>query len=316
MKPVPTMSRRAGAFLALAFLALVAMLAAPAPSARGEENPRPSTRLETAHGLLEVRRGKDEAECEAADAHIRCSLAILGGRVLFADFWIEVEGILPSPEEPRLVSILVHGGGNCCPAMDVLLDFTGPELVTLEEFGLRDAEARGDGTMVLRKEDGENELGDPVVGVYAYAPGSGRPVLLRKLVEYKPATIGEKTYPYEILADLDLRKPILDAMGTASFAAFRRDIGVQSPVSMLADRYLSGAGCRPHACPNAGGMFLLDRVGGTAVVLRFDDDKSRNGRKVRYWGPFDAMSQIEVEEVEQWLRVVEVDWANVMPATD
>jgi hypothetical protein len=33
MKPVPTMSRRAGAFLALAFLALVAMLAAPAPSA-------------------------------------------------------------------------------------------------------------------------------------------------------------------------------------------------------------------------------------------------------------------------------------------
>jgi hypothetical protein len=200
--------------------------------------------------------------------------------------------------------------------MDVLLDFTGPELVTLEEFGLRDAEARGDGTMVLRKEDGENELGDPVVGVYAYAPGSGRPVLLRKLVEYKPATIGEKTYPYEILADLDLRKPILDAMGTASFAAFRRDTLVQTPVSVLAGRYLSGEGCRRHSCPYAGGMFIIDRVGGTAVVLRFDDDKSRNGRKVRYWGPFDAMSQVEVEEVEKWLRDIGVSWANVMPATD
>lgn len=316
MKPVPTMSRRAGAFLALAFLALVAMLAAPAPSARGEENPRPSTRLETAHGLLEVRRGRDEAECEAADAHIRCSLAILGGRVLFADFWIEVEGILPSPEEPRLVSILVHGGGNCCPAMDVLLDFTGPELVTLEEFGLRDAEARGDGTMVLRKEDGENELGDPVVGVYAYAPGSGRPVLLRKLVEYKPATIGEKTYPYEILADLDLRKPILDAMGTASFAAFRRDTLVQTPVSVLAGRYLSGEGCRRHSCPNAGGMFIIDRVKETAIVLHYDHDVLPNRGKVRYWGPFDAMSQVEVEEVDKWLRDIGVSWANVMPATD
>jgi hypothetical protein len=51
-------------------------------------------------------------------------------------------------------------------------------------------------------------------------------------------------------------------------------------------------------------------------VLRFDDDKSRNGRKVRYWGPFDAMSQVEVEEVEKWLRDIGVSWANVMPATD
>ena len=113
MKPAPTMSRRAGAFLALAFLALVAMLAAPAPSARGEENPRPSTRLETAHGLLEVRRGRDEAECEAADAHIRCSLAILGGRILFADFWIEVEGILRFDvylaEEARHVDLVAMG---------------------------------------------------------------------------------------------------------------------------------------------------------------------------------------------------------------
>ena len=316
MKPVPTMSRRAGAFLALAFLALVAMLAAPAPSARGEENPRPSTRLETAHGLLEVRRGRDEAECEAADAHIRCSLAILGGRILFADFWIEVEGILPSPEEPRLVSILVHGGGNCCPAMDVLLDFTGPELVTLEEFGLRDAEARGDGTMVLRKEDGENELGDPVVGVYAYVPGSGRPALLRKLVEYKPATIDKKTYPDAILADLDLRKPILDAMGTASFAAFRRDTGVQSPVSVLAGRYLSGGGCRPHDCLGAGGMFIIDRVRETAIVLRYDHDVISDRGEVRYWGRFDAMSQTEIDEVGAWLSTVRIDWANILPARD
>ena len=312
MNPARTAQRLAGALL----LALVAILAAPAPSARGGENPRPSTRLETAHGQLEVRPGRDEAECEAADAHIRCALAILDGRVLFADFWIEVEGILPSPDEPRLVSILVHGGGNCCPPMDVLLDFTGPELVTLEEFGLREAEARADGTLMLRKEDGENELGDPVVGVYAYVPGSGRPVLLRKLVEYKPATIGEKTYPYEILADLDLRKPILDAMGTASFAAFRRDTGVQTPVSVLAGRYLSGGGCRPHGCPGAGGMFIIDRVRETAIVLHYDHDVLPNRGKVRYWGPFDAMSQVEVEEVEQWLRAVGIDWANVVPARD
>ena len=313
MKSVRSMPRLAGA---LPLLALLAMLAAPAPPARGEDNPRESTRLETAHGVLEVRPGRDEAECEAAGSSPWCALAILDGRVVFADFWVEVEGIMPSREEPRLVHITLDGGGNCCLPVDVLLDFTGPELVTLKEFGLRDAEVRGDGTLVLRKEDGENELGDPVVGVYAYVPGSGRPALLRKLVEYKPATIDKKTYPDAILADLDLRKPILDAMGTASFAAFRRDTLVQTPVSVLAGRYLSGEGCRRHSCPYAGGMFIIDRVGGTAVVLRFDDDKSRNGRKVRYWGPFDAMSQVEVEEVEKWLRDIGVSWANVMPATD
>jgi hypothetical protein len=307
------MPRLAGA---LPLLALLAMLAAPAPPARGEDNPRESMRLETAHGVLEVRPGRDEAECEAAGSSPWCALAILDGRVVFADFWVEVEGIMPSREEPRLVHITLDGGGNCCLPVDVLLDFTGPELVTLKEFGLRDAEVRGDGTLVLRKVDGENELGDPVVGVYAYVPGSGRPALLRKLVEYKPATIDKKTYLDAILADLDLRKPILDAMGTASFAAFRRDTGVQSPVSVLAGRYLSGGGCSPHDCLGAGGMFIIDRVRETAIVLRYDHDVISDRGEVRYWGRFDAMSQTEIDEVGAWLSTVRIDWANILPARD
>lgn len=309
MKPVQTTSRIAGALL-------LALLAAQVPIAPGEAGSDPPTTLKTAHGLLEIHPSAGQAECEAADSFQPCSLVILDGKVLHAARLIEVDGILPSREDPRLVSIAIHGGGNCCPPMDMLLDFAGPGLVTLEEFSLRDAEARADGTLALRKPDGKNELGDQVASVYAYVPGSGRPTLLRKIVEYLPATIGDRTYPDEILADFDLRKPILAAMGPGNFAAFRRDIGIQRPVSVISDRYVAGSGCRPDACPVAGGIFLLDRVRETAIILHFDDDQDRDARTARYWGPLDTVGRAARAEIEAWLRVVEIDWANVWPATD
>lgn len=270
--------------------------------------------MATAHGLLEARQSVDDEECGPDEMH-PCAVIVLDGKVLFADRIALVEEVLPSRDDPRLVAVTVDHGGNCCPGTDILLDFTGPRLLVAEGFSLRDAEAKPDGTYRLRKDEGENELGDRVLGIYEYRPGSGRPVLLRKIVEHPVATIGKDTYPHAILADIDLRKPLVEAVGVGRFAMLRRDMAVQGPLRVLADRFLVGSGCRAHACPEAGGMFVIDQQTARAIVLHFDAEPPSDG-KVRYWGSLDNAGKLQRAAIAAWLRSHERGWKDVVPSPD
>ena len=301
----PALLRLACAALSCALLAL--------PAGNAPAQPRDAG-IATPHGLLEARESIDDDECGPDGMH-PCRVIALDGKVLFADRIAMLEEVLPSRDDPRLVAIGLHHGGNCCPGTDMLLDFTGPRLVVVEEFGLRDAEARPDGSYLLRRGEGENELGDQVLGLYAYRPGSGRPVLLRKIVEHPVATIGAQTYPHALLADIDLRKPLVEAVGAGQFATLRRDMAVQGPLRVLADRFLVGSGCRAHACPAAGGMFIIDQQTARAIVLHFDEERPSDG-KVRYWGPLDSAGKLQRAAIAAWLRSHERGWKDVVPFAD
>jgi hypothetical protein len=271
-----------------------------------------ATPLRTAHGVLELRGSASDDECEPDAVH-PCAVLVLGGKVLRADAMIEITGILPSPSDPRLVGVAIHGGGNCCPPTDLLLDFTARRLVLVEGFGLRDAEQRGDGSVLLRRFEKKNELGDPLVGIHEYAPGSGRPKLVTRIAEYPAVEIGAKTHPHDILGDPDLRKPLVDAIGAGEFAMFREDMAVQDVVTLLAGRFLVGQGCRPHACPSASGIFVIDREEGTAIALHYDESRDQR-RRVRAWGSLEKAGPAQKAVLQEWLRGNGSDWRNVVPA--
>ncbi|MFM8678192.1 MAG: hypothetical protein ACKOGH_01050 [Alphaproteobacteria bacterium] len=268
--------------------------------------------MATAHGLLEARQSVDDDECGPDEMH-PCAVIVLDGKVLFADRIALVEEVLPSRDDPRLVAVAVHDGGNCCPGTDILLDFTGPRLLVVEGFGLRDAEAKADGSFVLKRYEQDNEMGDPIMGVYAYAPGSGVPRLLRRSIEFPPVELGEWSYPHAILGDPDLRRPLVEAIGAQRFAAFRHDMGVQGPISILSPRYLAGSGCRPHSCPVAAGMFVIDREEGTAIVLHMDEDRDRH---VRYWGRLDDAGPLQRAAIGEWLAHTGHGWRQLIPSPD
>ncbi|MFM8678194.1 MAG: hypothetical protein ACKOGH_01060 [Alphaproteobacteria bacterium] len=297
------------ALLRLCCAALLGAFLARAPAARADEAP-----LRTPHGLLEARDSESEEECGPDEQH-PCEVIVVAGKVLFASRLASIEAALPSREAPQLVAVHLHDGGNALPGTDILLDFTGPRLLVVEGFGLADAEARADGTYLLRKVAGENELGDQVLGIHEYRPGSGRPVLLRKIVEHPVATIDEDAYPHAILADLDLRKPLVEAVGVGMFATLRRDMEVQEPLRVLADRFLVGSGCRAHDCPFAGGMFVIDRQAMRAIVLHFDKEPPSDG-KVRYWGSIDAIGPVQLAAIREWLDELGLDLSDAVPGTD
>ena len=110
------------ALLRLGCAALLGALVAQASPARSDEAP-----LATPHGLLEARDSESEEECAPDDEH-PCEVIVLAGKVLFANRLARIEAALPSREAPRLVSVRLHDGGNCCPGTDMLLDFTGPRV--------------------------------------------------------------------------------------------------------------------------------------------------------------------------------------------
>ena len=297
------------ALLRLGCAALLGALVAQASPARSDEAP-----LATPHGLLEARDSESEEECAPDDEH-PCEVIVLAGKVLFANRLARIEAALPSREAPRLVSVRLHDGGNCCPGTDMLLDFTGPRLLVVEDFGLENAEAGPGGSYILRREEGTNELGDPVIGLHAYTPGSRAPRLVRKIVEYQVASLDEDTYPGDILADLDLRKPVIEAVGPGFFATLRRDMDVQPPIEVLADRFVVGSGCRAHDCPLAPGKFIIDRKAGTAVVLHFEKETGEDG-VLRYWGALDAIGPDQRAAIEGWLDSRGLDLSDAVPGAD
>lgn len=297
------------ALLRLGCAALLGALVAQASPARSDEAP-----LATPLGLLEARDSESEEECGPDEEH-PCEVIVLADKVLFANRLARIEAALPSREAPRLVAVRLHDGGNCCPGTDMLLDFTGPRLVVVEGFGLENAEAGPGGSYILRREEGANELGDPVIGLHAYTPGSGAPRLVRKIVEYEVASLDEDSYPGDILADLDLRKPVIEAVGPGFFATLRRDMDVQPPIKVLADRFVVGTGCRAHDCPFAAGMFIIDRKAGTAVVLHFEKETGEDV-VLRYWGALDAIGPDQRAAIEGWLDSRGLDLSDAVPGAD
>ena len=291
-------------------LALGALLcAALATGARAEDD---IEWLETRHGILEMRESEDASECEPGAMH-PCEVVTLEDAVVRADHSARIMRALPSPADPRIVAIRLHGGGARCPGAELLLDFTAPRLVVVEGFGLDGAELRDDGTLVLRRPEGRNELGDELVGVYHYAPGSGRPALARRVAEYPVLRIGEDTYPEDILGDPDLRRPLVDALGTGGFAAFREDLSRQSPVTILEGRILVGEGCNEDDCESAGGIFAIDRKAGIAVALH-QEATGREGRRIRGWGDHGRLGPLARAALEAWLEEMGAGWGDVVPA--
>ena len=305
------MERIAAALARLALVALLAGAAATLPAGDAQAQPI-AARIATPHGILEARDSLDDAECGPDDMH-PCAVIALDGKVLFANRIALVEEALPSRDDPRLVSVVVHDGGNCCPGTDILLDLTAPRLVVVEGFGLRDAQAREDGSYLLRRFEREDELGDPIFGTYAYAPGSGAPRLLRRSVEYPVVTLGEWSYPHEVLGDPDLRRPIVEAIGAGRFATFRHDMGVQGLLTILSPRYIAGSGCRPHACPFAGGMFVIDRADESAIVLH---DDPVLGPRIRYWGRLEDAGPLPRAAIAAWLAQTGRGWKDLAPSPD
>jgi hypothetical protein len=277
-------------------------------------------RINTPHGLLLTRDGHGKECGEYLD---RCQIVALNGRILFADFAAYVSAVYPSQSNPSLVSITTATGGNACCRENYILDFTSPSVSIIKGFGFDKNIFQAEGGVIFSQYGEDDDLGDKTVTLYKYNFGLGTPKLLRRFPEYSTTPLSQKKFPWDVLSDPEIRRPLLLAVGAAYFSKYRINLGVSSAdqLRIVDDRYIVGSGCMPHSCNTMGGFFVIDQrrqvAWGLERVNEWGplDSTSPGPGTAKLWGVLKKRDAVPVKLIGAWIKENNVAWnsISVMP---
>jgi hypothetical protein len=259
-------------------------------------------KLNTQYGLLEARSSRSKKECGEHQSH-PCSVVTLRGQVIAASYSAGINGFCPSADNPRLIELYTHMGGNIMPPGNYLIDVSSEGYCEVGDFSL--AHALMDGSaVILQKSENINNMGDRVFGVYSYKFDCVAPRFIKKYTDFDTAVEDKKIYPDQYLADPVLRKPIVKIVGANKFFEFRHGMLVQDKVEKIEGRYIFGSGCTPHMCALSGAMFVLDRVTATAVAITFSRGDISGGKNdgITVYGNPGPPGSKKVEIIKYWAK--------------
>lgn len=276
-------------------------------------------RVTTPAGLLVVRQGTAD-ECRAPDGKsYDCQVLDLNGQVVFHEAYVNIVGVVPNSTTPQLVIASGWIGGNCCNPVDHILDFTKSPPIFVKEIPYyadwnKDAKlsAYSGGITYQGYSDEQSSLGEPIWQVYRYKYGSGSVEIIRSTVQYNFEPLKAKKYPSDLLNDPVRREPLLKVIGQSQFKSFRQNIAVQSPIDIVADRFVVGSGCAPHSCGTDEAIFVMDMVTSDAWAISFTTDYTVNPaqRNVKLWGNTLTADSAAKAILTRWMTERGLSWTS------
>jgi predicted aspartyl protease len=262
-----------------------------------------TTKVNTPAGLLSA-RSATKAECATQNYPFDCQVIELGGRVLFANAYMSIDEIYPTSDNPKVVIASSSNVGNCCKPETLVFDFTQSPPLILRNVPYynsydKDAKLAGFANGVIYKgySDDTTDLGEPVWKVYRYTYGTGKVVVVRSTVKYDFTPLTAKKYPSDILNDPVQRVSLINVIGRGQFKKFHENIGVESPLERIANRYVVGHGCLPHSCDSNEAIFVLDTLKSDALAISYSTDyrvspPTVSGRQRGSFGADDAVPKL------------------------
>ena len=267
------------------------------------------TQVYTPGGLL-VTRSATKAECNTLNYSFECQVIELDGRIRFADAYTEIDETYPTADNPKVVFAHTSNGGNCCLPETRIFDFTqSPPIIlkTVPYYDTYNKEAKSSGFAngVIYKgySDETTDLGERIWRVYRYNYGSGKVAVVRSTVKYDFTPLAAKKYPDELLNDPVQREPLIKLIGRSHFKKFRENIGVQSLLERVANRYIIGHGCMPHSCGVNEAIFVLDTVKSDAWAISYGTDYTVKPPMMsgRLWGSFSPDDNVPKLILARWM---------------
>lgn len=267
--------------------------------------------VNTPVGRLSTRPGT-ASECRAnASGASECKVMELAGRILFADWSVSVDGVVPGPGDPKLVFASQWSGGNACCWVSYLIDLTRSEPVVVKSappLNRDNKEARIEafpkGVTYQNYGEGEGPLGEPLWEVYRYLYGSGKVEVLRSLPKYSYSAMDSKKYPNEVLDDPVKREPLLKVMSKADFKELRRRVEVRSPLQRASDTIFVGQGGMAHSGGISEGIFVIDVARNKAWAMYFEKASGK------FFGSLSPDDAIPRRVFEHWMSEHKMLWSQ------
>jgi hypothetical protein len=250
--------------------------------------------IRTPEGLLSVHAGKG-TDC------FNCEGLFLNGKQLLHDQYITIEGIYPTSGAPQLVSIAASNGGNCCPPAHYILDFSVKPHIIVKDAGFGSDVAQSENGVVFTQTKEQNNLGDPMLGVYEYQLGTGKAILAKKTPIYDLKPLSQKEYAEQVLSDPTIRRPLLDLLGEKDFATFRYNVAVGDKINVLNDRIIVASGCMPHNCDVSFAMFIIDTKRKLAWAVEISGNTDAPSAEM--WGVINRNEKLVASEISRWLSL-------------
>ena len=267
--------------------------------------------ISTPEGLLAIHPGKG-TDCYSCDG------LFLDGKQILHNQYVSINAVYPSQNEVQLVSIESSNGGNCCPPTHYILDFSVKPHIVIKGVGFDNDIARTENGVVFTQSSSENDLGDPLLGVYEYRLGSGRAIIKTTTPMYVMSPINQKKYGSDVLSDPTIRGPLVALLGVNSFSTFRHSVQVSGgtdtgQLKIFDESIVVASGCTPHVCDLMFGMFIIDNKKKLAWAVEADVNDA-GVATATIWGAISKKDTVVASEIANWLELNKISTSSVSMA--
>jgi len=284
---------------------------------RSEEKQSKNIKVQTSNGIVNVRSG-NKIECKKLQDFEECQLLEWNGKTLVSQSYVQIEDIVPTIKEAKVVFASAATGGNACCEWNYLIDFTmsKPIIIQVEALTKQDDEKSKiqyfDGGFTYENYGSKNgPLGEPMWNVYRYKYGSGKLEQLRSIPRYSFSEIQRKKYPNEILDDPLRRAPIVEITGNQQFLELRSRMLVAPPIQKLTKDLYVGQGCMPHSCGTDESIFILNATDKVAWAMYIFSKETTDVVSGKFFGNPETMDTNTRNVIEKWMDSKKLRWSQI-----